>query len=197
MKKTILLLLSLAACLITYADQRGVSFEKDGLIYTIASEFGRKTEDTARYQVMGIGERAFENAMLKDLIIPYGLKFIGKEAFKNMELTSGVLVVPQAKRMGANLFDGMKTNVFITGLEDSYEGKTNQIFFYKTFENTDKLPNIYIPHSSIGTQVNNVDKKIFYTVGNNIIDKWMTGRIKKKKKHKTKVNRFFRKTTSI
>ena len=234
MKKTILLLLSLAAYLITYADQRGVSFEKDGLIYTIASEFivkkfnigrnfgdpqflyknegevyvsgvsvsdavvnipttvsfpssyGRKTEDTARYQVMGIGERAFENAMLKDLIIPYGLKFIGKEAFKNMELTSGVLVVPPAKRMGANLFDGMKTNVFITGLEDSYEGKTNQIFFYKTFENTDKLPNIYIPHSSIGTQVNNVDKKIFYTVGNNIIDKWMTGRIKAKKNTRPK-----------
>ncbi|MBP5703080.1 MAG: hypothetical protein J6X12_00095, partial [Paludibacteraceae bacterium] len=114
MKKTILLLLSLTACLITYADPRGVSFEKDGLIYTIASEsivkkfnigrkfgdpqhlyknegevyvsgvaisdavvnipttvsypssYGRYTEDTATYQVLGIGERAFENAMLKD-----------------------------------------------------------------------------------------------------------------------------------
>ena len=229
MKKTILLLLSLTACLITYADQRGVSFEKDGLIYTIASEaivkkfnigrkfgdpqhlyknegevyvsgvaisdavvnipttvsypssYGRYTEDTATYQVLGIGERAFENAMLKDLIIPYGLKFIGKEAFKNMELASGVLIVPPARRMGANLFDGMKSNVFITDLEDSYEGHPIQIFFYKTFEHTDKLPHIYIPHSSIGAQVNNVDKKIFYTVGENIINNWMTGRDKSQK----------------
>ena len=224
MRKTIILLLTLTSYVISFADQRGVSFEKDGLIYTIASEYilkkdnvgrksgdpryvfqnegevyvsgvtatdeivkiptqvsfptsyCRKTEDTARYQVLGIGEKAFENAVLKDLYIPYGLKFIGDEAFLNMEITNGVFVLPLARRMGKNLFRGMKTKVFLTGLEDYKDNRPIQIFYDKTFEDKDNLPEIYIPHSSISTQVENVDKRIFYTVGLAIIDSWMTGK---------------------
>lgn len=222
MKKIIILLLTLASSAISFADQRGVSFEKDGLIYTIASEyiiikdsvgrksgdpryvyknrgevyvsgvtvsdevvkiptsvsfptsFCRKTEDTARYSVLGIGEKAFEGARLKDLVIPYGLKFIGDEAFSNMEITSGVFVLPPARRMGANLFSGMKTKVLLTGLEDYIENRPIQIFYDKTFENTESLPEIYIPHSSLSTQAENVDKRIFYTIGENIITDWMS-----------------------
>lgn len=222
MRKTTILLLALASYVISFADQRGVSFEKDGLIYTIASEyiikkdsvgrkagepryyfknrgevyvsgvtvsdeivriptsvsyptsFCRKTEDTARYSVLGIGEKAFEGARLKDLIIPYGLKFIGNEAFSNMEITSGVFRLPPARRMGANLFSGMKTKVFLTGLEDYIENRPIQIYYDKTFENTESLPEIYIPHSSLSAQVENVDKRIFYTIGENIITDWMS-----------------------
>lgn len=226
MRKTTILLLALASYVISFADQRGVSFEKNGLIYTIASEYiikrenigrkssapqytfknegevyvsgvtvsnavvkiptrvsfpssyCRKTEDTATYQVLGIGEKAFENAVLKDLYIPYGLKFIGDEAFLNMEITNGVFVLPPARRMGKNLFRGMKTKVFLTGLEDYKDDRPIQIFYDKTFEDTENSPEIYIPHSSISTQVDNVDKRIFYTVGRNIIDSWMTGKSK-------------------
>lgn len=226
MRKIIIVLLTLTSYVISYADQRGVSFEKDGLIYTIASEYiikkdsvgrkagvprhffrnegevyvsgvtatdtivkiptkvsfpssyCRKTEGTATYQVLGIGERAFENAILKDLYIPYGLKFIGDEAFLNMEITSGVFVLPPARRMGANLFRGMKTKVFMTGLEDYIDSRPIQIFYDKTFADTENLPEIYIPHSSISTQVENVDKRIFYTVGGDIIDSWMEGKNK-------------------
>ncbi len=222
MKKAIILLLTIASYVISFADQRGVSFEKDGLIYTIASEyiikkdsvgrksgepryyfknrgevyvsgvtasdevvriptsvsfptsFCRKTEDNAIYSVLGIGEKAFEGARLKDLIIPYGLKFIGDEAFSNMEITSGVFALPPARRMGKNLFIGMKTKVFLTELEDYIGSRPIQIYYDKTFEDTESLPEIYIPHSSLSTQLETVDKRIFYTIGENIIKDWMS-----------------------
>ena len=202
MKRILILLLALASYINSFADQRGVSFEKDGVIYTIASEYiikkdsvGRKSgepryyfknrgevyvsgvtvsEDTARYPVLGIGEKAFEGARLKDLIIPYGLKFIGNEAFSNMEITSGVFALPPARRMGKNLFIGMKTKVFLTELEDYIGNRPIQIYYDKTFEDTENLPEIYISHSNIRTQVENVDKRIFYTIGVNIISDWMS-----------------------
>ena len=38
MRSLIILLFGLVSCLSAYASQRGVSFEKDGLVYTISSE---------------------------------------------------------------------------------------------------------------------------------------------------------------
>lgn len=223
MKKIIFLLLSITSCFVAFADQnpRGVVFEKDGLIYTIASEYivrkanvGRKPgepeflvknegevyvtgvtasdkvimiptvvsypttycrskEDTARYNVLGIGEKAFEGARLKDLIIPYGLKFIGDEAFRNIEITNGVLVVPPVRKMKMNIFDGVKSKVLFTELQDTYFQTDIPIYFDKTFQNTNNLPELYVSHSCIGTYTNNLDKSMFYTIGQNIFDKWV------------------------
>lgn len=227
MKRITILLITLAFCVISFADQRGVTFEKDGLKYTIASEYiiwhdvadpatgemkkkseirgevyvsgvtvsdtvvkvpvkvtfpssySKSEEDTATYYVLGIGEKAFEGAVLKDLSIPYDLKFIGDEAFRNMTITNGMFIVQPARRMGTNLFEGVNAKVLITGLNIiRNERKTLPIVFDKTFENTENLPEIYISHSSAGVQTNGINKQIFYTVGKNIIDNWLSAKDK-------------------
>lgn len=218
MKKIFLLILSLLSCVVSSADQRGVSFEKDGLIYTIASEYvikrtnmGRKAgdpeililnegdvyvsgctatdcdikiptvvsfpttyckgkEDTARYNVLGIGEKAFENVRLNKLTIPYGLRFYGNQAFHNLEIKSGVLVVPPAMRMKANVFDGLKSKVLFTDLEFA---QNKPIMFEKTFENPDLVPDIYIYHGIFSKQAEGINKKDLCTVGINIYNDWI------------------------
>lgn len=212
MRKVILLLLSLVFSLSVFADKRGTTFEKDGLVYTIASEyvlkknsiyrndtltknegevyvtgvtvsdcvvvippvvtfpssFGRKDTVEARYNVRGIGTRAFEGARLKDLVIPSDLKFIGEEAFRNMEITNGTLVMPPARIMKANIFDGLKAKVLLLSLKV----EKSPIKIENTFQNKENLPEIYIPHSCYGEQVKGLDKKVFYTVGKNICRDW-------------------------
>lgn len=233
MKKFILLLISIASCFIASADQRGVSFEKDGLIYTIASEYvvrkrvvGRKATDpeykivnegevyvsgvtasntvvtiptevyfpttycrskvdTAKYNVLGIGEKAFEGATLTDLIIPHGLRFIGNEAFRNLKITNGVLVVPPTRRIKANVFDDMRSKVLITELEYSYGSNMIPIQFYKTFENTDRLPEIYVRHNIYGAPIENIDKRLLYTIGNNIFNEWTKNMSQRSKRPST------------
>lgn len=233
MKKILLLLFAFASYIITYADRRGTTFEKNGLIYTIASEyvtrnyniesniykdcFGKKQkidpnapdtlvyglhmlkregnvyvsgitfsdEDSivmipsvvyfvfdskskdsvsirklCRYNVLGIGEKAFEGAKLKDLVIPDGLKFIGDEAFRNMELTNGFLFVPPVGKMKANVFDGVKAKVFLLG--DSK--------YVNTFQNTESLPEFYTFHSNRVA----LPQGFGYSVGNNIYNEWAT-----------------------
>lgn len=222
MRRIALLILSLVSCLISFADQRGVTFEKDGLRYTISSEFtarrfnmnrsegeqkyiianegevyvsgvtvsncvvripdivyapstyGRKdTTVMAKYHVLGIGEKAFEGVILKDLIIPFGLKFIGNEAFRNLEITNGVLVVPPVRKMKANVFDGVKSKVLFMDLETQSKEYPLPIVFENTFQNKDNLPDFYIPHSCLNTPTNGLDKRILYSVGNNIYKKWI------------------------
>jgi hypothetical protein len=217
MKRISIILLTLTTCFFSFAEQRGVTFEKDGLVYTIASEYQvwrrvktdvnwgtkyviknegevyvsgittpdsivkipakvsyptsycRNVEDTATYQVLGIGESVFEGAVLKDLILPYGLKFIGDRAFSNMTLTSGLFVVHQAKKMGANLFDGMKTKIFSQDLD--FLG-----LFDKTFENKENLPEVYTSHQGINLSGISMDKRFFYTIGTNIISRWLSNK---------------------
>ncbi len=222
MRKIALLLFGLVSCLSAAADQRGVSFEKDGVVYTIASEItiqrpnvGRRSgepdhiitnegevyvsgvtvsdsvvtiptvvtypstycrKDTtvmAQYRVLGIGAKAFEGARLKDLIIPHGLRFIGNEAFRNLEITNGVLVVPPARKMKSNIFDGVKSKVLLTELEDSYPQTPLPIIFENTFENKDNLPEIYVSHKHINTITTGIDKRIFYTIGENVYKEWL------------------------
>lgn len=211
MKKIILLLLSFAFCLLVSADRRGETFEKDGLIYTIASEcvfrnykndtsmpesithssrirnegdvyvsgitfsnsdsvltippvvyfpstFNRKDTTMARYNVLGIGEKAFKGAKLKDIVIPNGLKFIGNEAFQNMELSGDLLVVPSVGVIKENVFDGVKAKVLFVG--DSK--------FEETFKKTDNLPDFYVIHSS------GIMNNIFYSIGKNVYGKWIS-----------------------
>lgn len=233
MKKILLLLLAFASYIITYADRRGTTFEQNGLIYTIGSEyvtrnyhiesniytdcfgnkqkidpnapdtfihgshklklegnvyvsgitfsdedsivtipsvvyfvFDSKSKDSVsirklcRYIVLGIGEKAFEGAKLKDLVIPNGLKFIGDEAFRNMELTNGILFVPPVDKMKANVFDGVKAKVFLLG--DSK--------YVNTFQNTEALPEFYTFHSNRGA----LPQGFGYSVGNNIYNEWAT-----------------------
>jgi hypothetical protein len=221
MKKILLLLASLTFFVIASADQsqRGVTFEKDGLIYTIASEYiikkhniGRSANDpayliqnegevyvsgvsgtkscitiptrvtnkshycrkdsavTATYNVLGIGARAFEDAKLDKLIIPFGLLFYGEQAFHNLELKSGVLVLPPAKRMRKGMFDGVKAKVLLTNLTYS---STTPIFFDKTFDSKEEQPDIYIYHGIYSTQAEGIDKKSLCTIGKNIYNKWI------------------------
>ena len=221
MRRIALLILSLVSCMITFADQRGVTFEKDGLRYVISSEvtarrfnthgsdedpkyiianegevyvcgvtvsdcvvkipdvvyapstYGRKdTTVMAKYYVLGIGEKAFEGARLKDLIIPFRLRFIGNEAFHNLEITNGVLVVPPVWKMKANVFDGVKAKVFFMDLKCEMYGNPS-IIFENTFQNKNNLPDFYIPHSCLNVMTNGLDKKIFYSVGKNIYTKWI------------------------
>lgn len=233
MKKILLLLLAFASYIITYADRRGTTFEQNGLIYTIGSEyvtknyyietniytdcfgnkqkidpnapdtfvyglhmlkregnvyvsgitfsdedsvvtipsvvyfvFDSKSKDSesirklCRYNVLGIGEKAFEGAQLKDLVIPNGLKFIGDEAFRNMKLTNGILFVPHVDKMKANVFDGVKAKVFLLG--DSK--------YVNTFQNTESLPEFYTFHSNRGA----LPQGFGYSVGNNIYNEWTT-----------------------
>lgn len=214
-------MISLASCFIASADKRGVAFEKDGLIYTIASEYvikkrnvGRtmdgpvnlilnlgevyvsgvtanncavripttvkfptsyckSKEDTATYNVMGIGERAFQGAVLKNLIIPHGLKFIGEEAFKDLTITDGVLIVPPVRRMKANVFDGVNAKVLITEFQDTYTEDHIPTVFVKTFQHKGLLPEIYIPHNSYSSLPTSLNSKDIYTVGNDLCDKWI------------------------
>ena len=222
MRSIIIFLFGLVSCLSAYASQRGVSFEKDGLVYTISSEIivleyniGRKAgepeyivvnrgevyvsgvtvsdsvvkiptvvsypstycrKDTtvlAQYRVLGIGAKAFEGARLKDLIIPYGLRFIGNEAFHDLEITNGVLAVPPARKMKANIFEGVKSKVLMIELEDTYLQTPVPIIFEKTFERKDNLPDIYVCHANINTVTTGIDKKIFYTVGKNVYKEWL------------------------
>ena len=138
------------------------------------STYGRKdTTVMAMYHVLGIGEKAFEGARLKDLIIPFGLKFIGNEAFRNLEITNGVLVVPPVRKMKANVFDGVKSKVLFMDLEIQTKENPLPIVFENTFQNKDNLPDFYIPHTCLNTQTNGLDKRILYSVGNNIYKKWV------------------------
>lgn len=222
MRRITLLILALVSCCIASATQRGVTFEKDGLIYTIASEVtirksnGNRAEnepeyiiqnigevyvsgvsvsdsvvkiptvfsapstycrkDTtvmARYFVAGIGEKAFEGARLKDLVIPFGLRFIGNEAFRDLEITNGVLIVPPVRRMKADVFDGVKAKVLFLGLEDTQTQPATPITFDKTFQNKDRLPDFYVLHSDINTPTEGLDKKMFYTVGEIVVNEWL------------------------
>lgn len=214
MKRTILLLLFLASYVIASANQRGVTFEKDGLVYTISSEcvfcdykngkyivknegeafvsgvtvsdcevviptvvtfpstYGRIDTTEATYHVLGIGEKAFEGAKLKGLFIPLGFKFIGDEAFHNMELSSGVLVVPPVVRIKANVFDGMKAKLVFRDLK---EASMAPVKFESTFKNSEHLPDIYVSHAAYGTRVTGVDKSIFYTIGETVFNEWISG----------------------
>lgn len=228
MKKIILLLISLASCFIASANKRGVSFEHNGLIYTIASEFvvrkrvvGRTILDSeyeiikegevyvsgvtasnkdvkipsffyyplievkkdsttclkpakgaTKYTVLGIGEKAFEGATLKSLVIPHGLRFIGNEAFRDMTITKGILVVPPARRMNANVFIGLKSKVFLPELEDEYNSNTTPILFNKTFDIKEGLPEIYVRHNAFGKPIESLDRRILYTVGDSLTKEW-------------------------
>lgn len=214
MRKLILLSLSLISSLPALADKRGTTFEKDGLVYTIASEYvlrrdgfaddtlsiirnegevfvsgvtvsdtvvvippvvkfpsslGRKDTVEASYNVLGIGTKAFEGVRLKNLIIPSGLKFIGAEAFRNMEITDGTFVMPPARIMKANLYDGLKAKVLLLSLKTD---RLEPIRMDKTFQITENLPEIYVSHSDYKTSVEGLDKKILYTVGEGICWDW-------------------------
>lgn len=226
MRKIIFLLLSLVSCSIAYADPRGETFEKDGVVYTIASEYfcrvvdegssnGEKNnkkdsivvinggevfvtgvtvsdsvvvippyveffstfckKDLAKttYNVLGIGERAFEGARLKALVLPYGLKFIGKAAFRNMELSCGVLALPPVRILRADVFDGLKAKVVFLQLEDQIGQNKIPIIFDKTFQITDNLPEFYVSHSEYNVQTNGLDKRNLYTIGKNVFNKWV------------------------
>lgn len=226
MRKILFLLLCIASYSITYAGARGETFVKDGVIYTIASEYitqrplcrcvnplekldksdtsyvvnegevfvsgvtvsdsvvvipacvkypssyCRKDTVNARYQVLGIGEKAFEGAKLNSLVIPYGLKFIGKDAFRNMELSCGVLSLPPVRVIKTNAFYGLKAKVLFLNLEDNISSTPIPIKFDKTFQNTDSLPEFYVVHSEYNVQTNGLDKKILYTIGENVFGKW-------------------------
>lgn len=232
MKKIMSLLFCLVTCFVVLAERRGETFEKNGLVYTIADEcvlrnhrsdrdlncyrdlngihkidthspdtiyhytiirnegdvfvsgitfsdrdsvvtipsvvympstLNRKDTTIARYNVLGIGEKAFEGAKLKDLIIPGGLKFIGKEAFHNLELTNGTFVLPSLAKtkIKENVFDGMKARVFFSDLI--------LVEFENTFQNLDVVPECYTIHSCIGWA-----PKHFYSVGMNIYGEWIS-----------------------
>lgn len=216
MKKINLLILSLLSCVASFADQRGATFEKDGLEYTIVSEYIIKENDRfysdtlfyirnrgdvyvsgctasdinitipttvefpttycrnkeviGRYNVVGIGEKAFENASLNKLTIPYGLRFYGKQAFHNLEIKSGILVMPPAMRMKANVFDGLKAKLMITNFEFS---QNRPVIFEKTFNNPDLLPDIYVYYGIFSQYMESLDKTNLYTIGYNICKKWL------------------------
>lgn len=240
MKKITLLMLSLFSFIIASADKRGDTFEKDGFVYTILTEYvikspfndwlvytenninnernsylleasqgridtadielllkdtilrneglvyvsGRTKLDSivkipgylyyqtsycrsektmAKYQVVGIGEKVFEGAKLKDIVLPSGLTFIGKEAFKNMELTNGVLFMPPVGKIKENAFDGMKARLFLKG----------NCSFENTFKNIDSLPEIYTSHSQKGDRSSGLDPKLVYTIGDDIYEEWV------------------------
>lgn len=221
MRKILLLLLTIGSCLSSLADSRGVSFEKDGLVYIIASEYilnvpnvGRakgepefkilhegevyvsgvtvsdcdlviprvvsfasnycsKDTVTCKYNVLGIGAKAFAGARLKSLVIPYGLKFIGDEAFRNMEVTGGVLVVPPTRRIKADVFDGVKGKVFFADFVDRGVKNAFPTKFENTFRNSDVLPELYTSHYGYFSNAYGVTKTIFYTVGANVYNQWV------------------------
>ena len=211
MKNVMIILFVLLFCLPASADQRGVSFEKDGVVYVISSEMIARRYDRVRdkwdivnmgevyvsgvtvtdsfvtippivycssaycrkdttvvaeYRVLGIGEKAFAGARLKGLAIPRGLRFIGNEAFRDLEITDGVLVVPLVKKMKANIFDGMKSKVLLLGGFDYPVAE-------KTFDNKDALPDFYVLHEDRNLIVPELDKRMLYTIGVNIYTRWL------------------------
>lgn len=220
MRNVVIILFVLLFCLPAVADQRGVSFEKDGLVYVISSEtimprwsagenkrtlknvgevyvsgvtvsdssvaippivlypstFCRKdTTVLAEYNVRGIGAGAFRGARLKNLIIPFGLKFIGDEAFRDLEITSGVLAVPPATRMKRNVFEGMKSKVHLL-----YSRNVNinddaplMIYFENTFENKEDLPDFYVVHGDRNAVPVGMDRRLLYTIGKNVWVDWL------------------------
>ena len=206
MRNVVVILFMLLFSFPASADQRGVSFEKDGLIYVIASEgrfqgglnlgevyvSGVTVKDSfvtippvviypssycwkdttvmAEYRVLGIGANAFAGARLKGLVIPYGLRFIGNGAFRDLEITDGVLVVPPVRRMMANIFDGVKSDVLLLGV-GSYVSPLP--LTEKTFDNKDALPNFYVLHEDRNLIPPSLDKRVLYTIGVNIYKRWL------------------------
>lgn len=221
MRNGLIILFVLLSCLPAVADQRGVSFEKDGLVYVISSEtvqprwvqserkmiiknvgevyvsgvtvsdssvtipsvvkypstYCRKdTTVMAEYSVMGIGAGAFRGARLKNLIIPIGLRFIGDEAFRDLEVTCGLLPVPPARRVKRNVFEGMKSKVLLLSFFD-VNGDDNvitPIVYENTFENKENLPEFYTLHEDRNLYVSaGMDRRLLYTIGNNIWTDWL------------------------
>ena len=215
MRNVLIILFMLLSCLPAVADQRGVSFEKDGLVYVIASEtivwtcdrnvgawkignvgevyvsgvtvsdsvvtippmvyypsnFCRKdTTVEAEYRVLGIGENAFAGARLKKLVIPYGLRFFGNGAFRDLEITDGVLVVPPVRKMKANVFDGVKSKVLLLGVI-SYGAPLPVA--EKTFDNTNLLPDFYVRHGDRNLIVTSLDRRLLYTIGRTVYSDWL------------------------
>ncbi len=115
----------------------------------------------ATFTVVGIGDKAFEGAKLQNLILPNNMRFIGNEAFKNMELSAGIFFLPTAKRIMKDAFDGMKAKLFILDM--------GGCGFENTFQNKDLIPEIYVPHSHYTLTAPGLDKKLLYTVGDKIL----------------------------
>lgn len=117
------------------------------------------------YSVVGVGDKAFMNAKLTNLILPNNMRFIGNEAFKNMEITEGTFFLPKTKRVLRDAFDGLKARLFILNLNDCG--------FENTFQNIDQLPEIYVRHNHYSITVNGLNKKLIYSVGDKIVQEWL------------------------
>ncbi len=134
--------------------------------FTTTTDYDSNKQELIVFTVIGIADKAFENVSLRNLILPTGMKYVGKEAFKGMKITSdeGTFFFPLQKRVLADAFDGLKAKLFLI-----YELYKEDCNYDKTFRNTDLLPEIYVHHNYA---VVGLDRKYFYTVGTEYQEMW-------------------------
>ncbi|MCQ2199969.1 MAG: hypothetical protein MJZ19_09665 [Paludibacteraceae bacterium] len=137
--------------------------------FVTKTNYDSNKEEPIIFTVIGIEDNAFEKTSLRNLILPTGMKHVGKEAFKEMEITSeqGTFFFPLQKRVLADAFDGLKARLFLT-----FEFYKEDCHYDKTFRNTDLLPEIYVHHNNSGHAVEGLDRKLLYSVGSEYQEKW-------------------------